>query len=246
MVTFSKLNNRQHSVWTWVWILHNILPFCVWLIKCKKSLFPEFTILFLFWRSYSSWGITSNYSDLDTGRLKCCGLNRALLFTVPSARDVVTYLFRLEIEERIKCVFYVFLKIFVKFSKVLTKQLFVAIYNFCNFSHLPYWCCVSPPWKCYFCYAILLFFSLYFTGLDSSFLLQPSHTLFFARLKDVVVTDVDSRTLHKKVLNYKILSFTWFLVSCVCIKVKCNTYSYSTLLKTVGLSWIPLFKYDTW
>ncbi|NXU49115.1 VP13C protein, partial [Turnix velox] len=38
-------------------------------------------------------------------------------------------------------------------------------------------------------------------GLDSSFLLQPSHMVFFARLKDIVVTDVDSRTLHKKAVS---------------------------------------------
>uniref|UniRef100_A0A8C0HLM0 Vacuolar protein sorting 13 homolog C n=1 Tax=Buteo japonicus TaxID=224669 RepID=A0A8C0HLM0_9AVES len=38
-------------------------------------------------------------------------------------------------------------------------------------------------------------------GLDSSLLLQPSHTVFFARLKDIVVTDVDSRTLHKKAVS---------------------------------------------
>uniref|UniRef100_A0A8C3VAB0 Vacuolar protein sorting 13 homolog C n=1 Tax=Catharus ustulatus TaxID=91951 RepID=A0A8C3VAB0_CATUS len=38
-------------------------------------------------------------------------------------------------------------------------------------------------------------------GLDSSLCLQPSHTVFFARLKDVVVIDVDSRTLHKKAVS---------------------------------------------
>ncbi|KAM9640422.1 intermembrane lipid transfer protein VPS13C isoform 2-T2 [Morphnus guianensis] len=38
-------------------------------------------------------------------------------------------------------------------------------------------------------------------GLDSSLLLQPSHTVFFARLKDIVVADVDSRTLHKKAVS---------------------------------------------
>uniref|UniRef100_A0A672URH3 Vacuolar protein sorting 13 homolog C n=1 Tax=Strigops habroptila TaxID=2489341 RepID=A0A672URH3_STRHB len=38
-------------------------------------------------------------------------------------------------------------------------------------------------------------------GLDSSLLLQSSHTVFFARLKDIVVTDVDSRTLHKKAVS---------------------------------------------
>ncbi|NXP40517.1 VP13C protein, partial [Leiothrix lutea] len=38
-------------------------------------------------------------------------------------------------------------------------------------------------------------------GLDSSLCLQPSHTVFFARLKDIVVTDVDSRTLHKKAVS---------------------------------------------
>ncbi|NWI85207.1 VP13C protein, partial [Pitta sordida] len=38
-------------------------------------------------------------------------------------------------------------------------------------------------------------------GLDSSLCLQPSHTIFFARLKDIVVTDVDSRTLHKKAVS---------------------------------------------
>lgn len=113
MVTFSKLNNRQHSVWTWIWTLDNILIFCVSLIKCKKSLFPELIILSLFWRSYGSLGITSNYSDLDTERLKCLGSNRALSFTVPSARDVVNDLDRLETEERIKCV-YVFLVGFFK------------------------------------------------------------------------------------------------------------------------------------
>uniref|UniRef100_A0A8B9G2X3 Vacuolar protein sorting 13 homolog C n=1 Tax=Amazona collaria TaxID=241587 RepID=A0A8B9G2X3_9PSIT len=38
-------------------------------------------------------------------------------------------------------------------------------------------------------------------GLDSSLLLQSSHTAFFARLKDIIVTDVDSRTLHKKAVS---------------------------------------------
>ncbi|XP_064013497.1 intermembrane lipid transfer protein VPS13C isoform X2 [Pogoniulus pusillus] len=38
-------------------------------------------------------------------------------------------------------------------------------------------------------------------GLDSSLLLQPSHSVFFARLKDIVVTDVDARTLHKKAVS---------------------------------------------
>ncbi|XP_062482305.1 intermembrane lipid transfer protein VPS13C isoform X1 [Pezoporus occidentalis] len=38
-------------------------------------------------------------------------------------------------------------------------------------------------------------------GLDSSLLLQSSHTVFFARLKDIIVTDVDSRTLHKKAVS---------------------------------------------
>ncbi|KAM6308390.1 intermembrane lipid transfer protein VPS13C isoform 2-T2 [Aegotheles albertisi] len=38
-------------------------------------------------------------------------------------------------------------------------------------------------------------------GLDSSLLLQPSHIVFFARLKDIIVTDVDSRTLHKKAVS---------------------------------------------
>uniref|UniRef100_A0A8U8C327 Uncharacterized protein n=1 Tax=Geospiza parvula TaxID=87175 RepID=A0A8U8C327_GEOPR len=38
-------------------------------------------------------------------------------------------------------------------------------------------------------------------GLDSSLCLQPSQTVFFARLKDIVVTDVDSRTLHKKAVS---------------------------------------------
>uniref|UniRef100_A0A674GCF0 Vacuolar protein sorting 13 homolog C n=1 Tax=Taeniopygia guttata TaxID=59729 RepID=A0A674GCF0_TAEGU len=38
-------------------------------------------------------------------------------------------------------------------------------------------------------------------GLDSSLCLQPSHTVFFARLKDIVVTDVDPRTLHKKAVS---------------------------------------------
>ncbi|XP_051484024.1 intermembrane lipid transfer protein VPS13C isoform X2 [Apus apus] len=38
-------------------------------------------------------------------------------------------------------------------------------------------------------------------GLDSSLLLQPSHAVFFARLKDIVVTDVDSRTIHKKAVS---------------------------------------------
>uniref|UniRef100_A0A8C3CZT0 Vacuolar protein sorting 13 homolog C n=1 Tax=Cairina moschata TaxID=8855 RepID=A0A8C3CZT0_CAIMO len=38
-------------------------------------------------------------------------------------------------------------------------------------------------------------------GLDSSLLLQPSQTELFARLKDIIVTDVDSRTLHKKAVS---------------------------------------------
>ncbi|XP_068000131.1 intermembrane lipid transfer protein VPS13C isoform X2 [Melanerpes formicivorus] len=38
-------------------------------------------------------------------------------------------------------------------------------------------------------------------GLDSSLLLQSSRSVFFARLRDIVVTDVDSRTLHKKAVS---------------------------------------------
>uniref|UniRef100_A0A8B9DN47 Vacuolar protein sorting 13 homolog C n=1 Tax=Anser cygnoides TaxID=8845 RepID=A0A8B9DN47_ANSCY len=38
-------------------------------------------------------------------------------------------------------------------------------------------------------------------GLDSSLLVQPSQTELFARLKDIIVTDVDSRTLHKKAVS---------------------------------------------
>ncbi|XP_068814299.1 intermembrane lipid transfer protein VPS13C isoform X2 [Struthio camelus] len=38
-------------------------------------------------------------------------------------------------------------------------------------------------------------------GLDSSLLLQPSHTVLFARLRDIIVTDVDSGTLHKKAVS---------------------------------------------
>uniref|UniRef100_A0A669P5R8 Vacuolar protein sorting 13 homolog C n=1 Tax=Phasianus colchicus TaxID=9054 RepID=A0A669P5R8_PHACC len=38
-------------------------------------------------------------------------------------------------------------------------------------------------------------------GLDSSLLLQSNQTDFFARLKDIVVTDVDTRTLHKKAVS---------------------------------------------
>lgn len=70
--------------------------------KQKVSISRTCNTFFLFWRSYGSWGITSNYSGLDTGRLQCLGLNRALLFTVPSARDVVTgFIWK---QERIKCV----------------------------------------------------------------------------------------------------------------------------------------------
>uniref|UniRef100_A0A8C8RP73 Vacuolar protein sorting-associated protein 13C n=1 Tax=Pelusios castaneus TaxID=367368 RepID=A0A8C8RP73_9SAUR len=38
-------------------------------------------------------------------------------------------------------------------------------------------------------------------GLDSSLLLQPSQTVLFACLKDIIVTDVDSRTIHKKAVS---------------------------------------------
>ncbi|XP_069723155.1 intermembrane lipid transfer protein VPS13C isoform X2 [Phaenicophaeus curvirostris] len=54
-------------------------------------------------------------------------------------------------------------------------------------------------------------------GLDSSLLLQPSHTVFFARLKDIVVTDVDSRTLHKKAVSIvgdEVFSFNLTLDPC--------------------------------
>uniref|UniRef100_A0A8D0H4F6 Vacuolar protein sorting 13 homolog C n=1 Tax=Sphenodon punctatus TaxID=8508 RepID=A0A8D0H4F6_SPHPU len=40
-----------------------------------------------------------------------------------------------------------------------------------------------------------------FTGLDSSLLLQSSQTSLFARLKDIIVTDVDSGTTHKKAVS---------------------------------------------
>uniref|UniRef100_A0A8C6YGF2 Vacuolar protein sorting 13 homolog C n=1 Tax=Naja naja TaxID=35670 RepID=A0A8C6YGF2_NAJNA len=38
-------------------------------------------------------------------------------------------------------------------------------------------------------------------GLDSFLFLQPSQTILFARLKDVVVMDVDSRTIHRKAVS---------------------------------------------
>uniref|UniRef100_A0A670KCM5 Vacuolar protein sorting 13 homolog C n=1 Tax=Podarcis muralis TaxID=64176 RepID=A0A670KCM5_PODMU len=38
-------------------------------------------------------------------------------------------------------------------------------------------------------------------GLDSSLFLQSSQTILFARLKDIIVTDVDSRTIHKKAVS---------------------------------------------
>ncbi|XP_054859061.1 intermembrane lipid transfer protein VPS13C isoform X2 [Eublepharis macularius] len=38
-------------------------------------------------------------------------------------------------------------------------------------------------------------------GLDSSLFLQSSQTTLFARLKDIIVTDVDSRTIHKKAVS---------------------------------------------
>uniref|UniRef100_A0A8C3T172 Vacuolar protein sorting 13 homolog C n=1 Tax=Chelydra serpentina TaxID=8475 RepID=A0A8C3T172_CHESE len=38
-------------------------------------------------------------------------------------------------------------------------------------------------------------------GVDSSLFIQPSHTVLFARLKDIIVTDVDSRTIHKKAVS---------------------------------------------
>ncbi|XP_077174397.1 intermembrane lipid transfer protein VPS13C isoform X2 [Paroedura picta] len=38
-------------------------------------------------------------------------------------------------------------------------------------------------------------------GLDSSLFLQSSQTALFARLKDIIVTDVDSRTIHKKAVS---------------------------------------------
>ncbi|KAH0619803.1 hypothetical protein JD844_014073 [Phrynosoma platyrhinos] len=38
-------------------------------------------------------------------------------------------------------------------------------------------------------------------GLNSSLFLQSSQTTLFARLKDIIVTDVDSRTIHKKAVS---------------------------------------------
>ncbi|XP_070618855.1 LOW QUALITY PROTEIN: intermembrane lipid transfer protein VPS13C [Erythrolamprus reginae] len=38
-------------------------------------------------------------------------------------------------------------------------------------------------------------------GLDSFLFLQPSETILFARLKDVVVIDVDTKTIHKKAVS---------------------------------------------
>ncbi|NWH59236.1 VP13C protein, partial [Geococcyx californianus] len=54
-------------------------------------------------------------------------------------------------------------------------------------------------------------------GLDSYLLLQPSHTVVFAQLKDIVVTDVDSRTLHKKAVSIvgdEVFSFNLTLDPC--------------------------------
>lgn len=69
------------------------------MIKCRKSVSrTELRMLYS-----CSWGITSDYSDLDTEKLKCLGSDRALLFTVPSERHVVTELINLITEKRIKC-----------------------------------------------------------------------------------------------------------------------------------------------
>ncbi|XP_065589593.1 intermembrane lipid transfer protein VPS13C [Cyrtonyx montezumae] len=51
-------------------------------------------------------------------------------------------------------------------------------------------------------------------GLDSSVFLQSNQTEFFARLKDIVVTDVDTRTLHKKAVSIvgdEVFSFSLIL-----------------------------------
>lgn len=46
---------------------------------------------------------------------------------------------------------------------------------------------------------IIITFS--FSGLDSSFSLQSKKQSLFARLENIIVTDVDPKTVHKKVCN---------------------------------------------
>lgn len=47
----------------------------------------------------------------------------------------------------------------------------------------------------------------FFSGLDSSLSLQSRKQSLFARLENIIVTDVDPKTIHKKVGDSKSLMF---------------------------------------
>lgn len=47
----------------------------------------------------------------------------------------------------------------------------------------------------------------FFSGLDSSLSLQSRKQSLFARLENIIVTDVDPKTVHKKVGDSKSLMF---------------------------------------
>lgn len=42
-------------------------------------------------------------------------------------------------------------------------------------------------------------------GIDASVLVQPKETEVFTRIRDIVVTDVDPKTIHRKVWNLYLL-----------------------------------------
>ena len=49
--------------------------------------------------------------------------------------------------------------------------------------------------------------NIFFPGLDSSLSLQSRKQSLFARLENIIVTDVDPKTVHKKVGDSKSLIF---------------------------------------
>lgn len=49
----------------------------------------------------------------------------------------------------------------------------------------------------------IIIIKFFFSGLDSFFSLQSRKQSLFARLENIIVTDVDSKTVHKKVGDSK-------------------------------------------
>ena len=64
------------------------------------------------------------------------------------------------------------------------------------------------------------------TGMDASVSVKPKETDMFARLQDIIVTNVDLLSIHKKVIKNKVSISKFIFVLWVSDAFICSVYMY--------------------